>query len=511
MLIQGGTVYDGLGSPALQADILIEDERIVSVGAALPAGNAQIVKAHGRIVCPGFVDIHRHADLAMFTAADFGETEKAQGITAMVVGNCGMAPVPSGKRQQEEYYRYIEPVIGTMPRAGLSFDTYQHYSEALSRLKLPFTIGFLAGAGAIKTAVRGFAKGPFSREELAKAAALVQEALEQGAKGLSFGIMYQPECYSSKAELVAMARPVGRAGKIICAHIRGEGDSLVESVQEMIDVASQAGAALNISHFKATGIRNWRSLIFRAIERIEAARAKGQPVTADFYPYDGGSTTLLSLIPPALFEESTDLLCAKLATAAGREELRKHLSQRQPGWDNMVESIGWDRILIASTRLKEHEGYCGKSMRQIAEERSVEPLDLLADLVAAEGGGVGIIVLSMSCDDIDTVARLAWTALISDSLYGAAAKPHPRLNGAFPKFLRDYVRERGILSMQEAIHKMTRMPAERLGFTERGAIKAGYYADLLVFDPERFTDRADYLHSTAHAEGMDLVIMNGKA
>jgi N-acyl-D-aspartate/D-glutamate deacylase len=489
---------------------MLEGERIAAIGTALPAvGHARIVNAQGRIVCPGFVDIHRHADSAIFTAPDFGKTEKAQGITALVVGNCGMAPVPCAHKWREEYYRYIEPVVGAIP-SGLPFDTYLQYSEALSKLKIPFAIGFLAGAGAIKTAVRGFAPGPFTPEELAQAVALVTEALEQGARGLSFGIMYQPECYSSKDELAALAAPVGRAGKIICAHIRGEGDSLVESVQEMIDVADKAEVALNISHFKATGIHNWRSLIFRAIERIEAARAKGQAVTADFYPYDGGSTTLLSLIPPALLEEGSKRLIAKLSTQAGREELRKYLAEPQPGWDNMAASIGWERILIASTTLLEHESYCGKSVMQIAEEAGLEPVDLLADLIVTEEGRVGIIVLSMAYDDIAVIARLPWTALISDSLYGAAARPHPRLNGAFPKFLRDYVRGSAILSLEEALHKMTAMPAQRLGFAERGVLKAGYYADILVFDPERFTDHADYVHSTALAEGMDLVMVKGE-
>ena len=402
-----------------------------------------------------------------------------------------MALLPCNPRFKEEYRRYIEPVIGTVP-PSLHFDTYKSYAQALSKLKLPFTIAFLAGAGAIKTAVRGFASGPFTSGELEAAVHFVEEALEQGAAGLSFGIMYQPECYSSKSELVALARPVGRAGKVVCAHIRSEGDGLVESVKEVIDVCCEAQVAFNISHFKAAGIHNWRSKIFRAIDLIEAARAVGQPVTADFYPYDGGSTTIMSLIPPCLFEKREEL-----STRRGKEELRASLSSPQPGWDNMVKSVCWERIIISSTKLPEYEQYCGKSIACIALEAGLDPVDVLGDLAAC---GVGsIIVLSMAQDDIDTVATLPWTALISDSLYGDAAKPHPRLNGAFPKFLRYYVRERCILSMEQAIYKMTALPARIMGIAERGALIPNYYADVFIFNPEDFVDRADYANPTSLA------------
>jgi N-acyl-D-aspartate/D-glutamate deacylase len=328
--------------------------------------------------------------------------------------------------------------------------------------------------------------------------------------GLSFGIMYQPECYSTKQELIAMARPAGIAGGVLCTHIRGEGDSLADSVREMIEAAEAAGIPLNISHFKATGIKNWRSMIFRAIELIEEARAKGQPVTADFYPYDGGSTTLLSLIPPPVLEDTTAALFVKLATSAGKESFRRELYKAQPGWDNMAVSIGWDRIIVSSVNLPQHNNYCGKNIETIAREQNyTDPADLVCDLLVSEEGRVGIIVLSMAQEDIDEIARLPWTALISDSLYGGGAHPHPRLNGAFPKFLREYVRERKVLTMEQGIHKMTAMPAGRLGINKRGKLKSGYYADVLVFDPNQFTDHADYLHPMDQATGMDCVIVNG--
>jgi N-acyl-D-aspartate/D-glutamate deacylase len=444
----------------------------------------------------------------MFTSPDFGQTELAQGITSIVVGNCGIAPVPNGGTAQAEYYRYIEPVLGT-GGAGLPFSNYAAYTGALEQACLPINVGFLAGAGAIKTAVKGFAKTPFSAAEMQAAVAYIAQANEHGALGLSFGIMYQPECYSSREELTTLARAVGNG--TLCTHIRGEGDSLISSIEEVLDVAFNAGVPLNISHFKSCGVKNWRDAIFRAIERIEAARNAGQQVGADFYPYDGGSTTILSLIPPSVLEESTAALVQKLATPAGKETLRQAFHKTHAGWDNMVASIGWDRVIISSVVNPERAGYCGKTMEQIAHENGYEePLDLLRDLVVSEEGQVGIIVLSMAQADIDEVARLPWTALISDALYGGGAHPHPRLHGAFPRFLREYVRERKALTLEQAIHKMTLMGAERLGIRDRGVLRVGAYADALVFDPARFTDRADYQHPMHMAVGMETVILNGK-
>ena len=433
-----------------------------------------------------------------------------------MAGNCGLSPVPGDQPWREEYYRYLEPVLGPIPkefRPGSSqkdyFDNFLKYREALESSPLPINIGFLAGLGAIKTAVKGFSPLPFSPEEMARAQKGVREAYDGGALGLSTGLIYKPECYSSLEELIELA-PAG-SRKILCAHIRGEGNSLVQSIEEIIRVAESAGVPVNVSHFKATGTKNWRSLIHRAIEKIEAARDRGLEITADFYPYDAGSTTIMSLAPPVLQQDSMEDVCAKLAGKDGRDLLRREITKGHPGWDTNPLNTGWDRIIISAVNLPEHEAYCGRSMEAIAREEGFEdPADLMARLVAAEEGRVGIITISMAPEDIDCIARLPWTCLISDSLYSAAANPHPRLHGAFPKFLREYVRERHVLSMEEAIKKMTSMPAGRMGLANRGKIAPGCAADILVFDQEKFRDNADYSNPRSLATGLGTVILNGK-
>ena len=268
---------------------------------------------------------------------------------------------------------------------------------------------------------------------------------------------------------------------------------------------------MNISHFKATGLKNWGSLIHRAIEKIESARNRGLAVTADFYPYNGGSTTILSFIPPVLQMDGIAAVCTRLGGREGRDLLRRELEKETPRWDTNPLNTGWDRIIISGVTLAEHESWCGRTMAAVAREEGFEdPVDLMGELVSKEAGKVGIITLSMSQDDIATIAGLPWTCVISDSLYSTAANPHPRINGAFPKFLREYVRERKLLTMEEGISKMTSIPAERMGIRSRGKILPGFAADILAFDPVLFRDNADYSNSNAFASGMGTVILNGE-
>ena len=516
ILIKNGLVCDGSGALPVHADVLIQGEKIARIAprieaADLNAADTEVVDAGGKLVTPGFIDIHRHCDIMPFKDSPFGEIELRQGITTTFVGNCGLAPVPSAPETRAELYSYLEPVIGAVPK-DLVFETYADYFTALEQADLPLNIGVLAGSDSIKIAVKGFGNQAYTDEEMERARALVRQALDQGAFGLTLGIMYQPECYSSREELTAVVQAAAGPGRVLCTHIRGEGNSLVESVDEVIDVAAQAGIALNISHLKATGVKNWNKKIHTAIARIEQARAAGQDVTADFYPYDGGSTTLQSLLPPTVMAESLEQLIRNLSGPEGRKRLREELAKEHDGWDNMAESIGWDRILISSVTLPEHHFMLGRSVGAAAEEAGyAEPADLAADLLVAEEGRVGIIVLSMSQEDVDTVAGLPYTMLISDALYGGESKhAHPRLLGATARFIRNYTQKRNVISLAEAIKKMTFLPAQRMGLPDRGLIKEGYQADLLVFAPEQFQDHADYTGSHELCTGMDLVLLGGR-
>ena len=475
-IVRGGTVYDGTGAPPKKADILIEEDRITAVCPDLSVEESVVIDAEGLVVTPGFVDIHRHHDLAIFRDADFGQVELAQGITSIIGGNCGLAPVPLDPKKDADFFTYLEPVTGKLPGDNaLKTHSYAEYSASLEKMPLSLNTGFLAGMGAVRYAVKGFDAAPYTEKEQQQAAELIAQAMDAGAYGVSLGIMYKPECYTAPREYDALIKPAAERGGILCTHIRGEGNSLVESVQEVIVLAARTGIRLNISQCKATGVHNWQKKLFEAIDCIEAARAKGQIVTADFYPYDGGSTTLLSLLPPPLIEEPP----AYFETAAGREALRREIYHEHPGWDNMALSIGWQRILLSSVENADFARDQGHPFDEIASRHGYsDPADLMAELIATEGGNVGIVVLSMDWKDVQTVARLPYTALISDSLYAGGGSPHPRLYGAFPRMLRLIVQEEHLMPYEQAIAKMTALPAACMGLWDHGVLQPGKKADL---------------------------------
>ena len=507
--IVNGLIYDGSGGAPFWGGLELENGRIVKVclGACETACEEDMIDAKGMAVTPGFVDIHRHFDVAVLHDPEFGQIELAQGITTAVAGNCGLSPFPNVPERQAEQFAYIEPCLGKMPE-GNSMRLVSEYMAALEKRELPLNVATLVGAGACATAAMGYESRSFTPAEREKAVGYIKDAMEAGALGMSFGIMYTPECYLSKEDLVAMAAECGRHGGMVSCHVRGEGDSLVPSVQEILEICGKANVPLNVSHFKAVGLQNWGCTLEQAIEKIEEAQAKGQTVTVDVYPYTGGATTLMTLIPPCVTEGKP---LSYLGTPEGAAHLRKEIYKKQPGWDNMVESVGWDRIMIGSVTLEKNTGYSGKSVAQIAAELGLEdPCEWLGQLIAEEEGKVGGILMSMSPEDVDTVMGLPYAAVISDSLYGGGDNPHPRLYGSFPKMIREYVRERGLMTMEQAIRKMTAMPAERVGLLNRGYLKEGYAADINIFDPEKIRDLATFTQPKQLSEGIAYTIIGGE-
>lgn len=493
--------------------MLYAGDKIVKVGEIDPAeaADAQIIDVTGKIVCPGFVDIHRHCDAKPLNDENFGERELLQGITTTVAGNCGISLTPASPddARAKEMYDFNEAIFGhvelDLPRA------YKDYVEALDRAKLPLNMASMVGTGSVKIMVKRFADTPYTQEELDEARGLIEDALKRGAVGISLGIMYLPECYSTTDEFAYILKPVGEYGRVITTHIRGEGDSMVESVREVIEIAKKAGCALEISHFKSAGVKNWRKDIYRAVELIEAARAEGQDVTCDFYPYEGGSTSLTTMLPPAFVKgDLTDAL-RRLGTPEGVEEFRKASKVLYDDWDNFCITLGWDRIILSSVSHPKFLPMRGMIMTEAAEKFGYQDVEALAaDIMHTEEGRTAVVNMSMCQDDIDYVAKLPYSSVISDSIYADTDSPHPRMYGAFPKIIREYVLERGIYTMEQAIHKMTSLPAARMKLEGRGTLTEGSFADILVFEAEKFRDHATFTDSARLATGLDYVIVNGE-
>ena len=510
ILIQNGTIYDGLGGQPYQADLLVQDDRIAQIAPGITEPADQVIDATGKAVTPGFVDIHRHHDAKPLNDPHFGEVELAQGITTAVAGNCGisMTPRPESDEAAKEHYSFEEAVMGPIGLDGPH--TYRDYLAALHKTALPLNVAAMIGTGTVKICVKGFADTPYTQQELDDARALIEDAMAAGAPGVSLGIMYLPECYSSTDEFAYILEPVGRYHRVITTHIRGEGDSMVQSVREVIEIARRVGCALEISHFKSCGMKNWGKDIHTAIADIEAARAEGMDVTVDFYPYEGGSTALTTMLPPVFVAGNMTRALEKLGTPEGVEEFRRTSSVLYDDWDNFCITLGWDRIIISGVVCPENEKFLGMRVTEAAEKFGFEDAAALAAyLMHSEDGKTAIINMSMSQEDIDTVARLPWSNIISDAIYAKTDTPHPRMFGAFPKVLREYVAERGIYTMQEAIRRMTSQPAARMGLVGRGSLQKGNY-DILVFDPKKFTDHATFTNPAQKATGLDWCIVNGQ-
>lgn len=506
LLIKDGNIVDGTGREAFRGSILIEDGKIVKVYEGIdPLFSIradEVYEAGGLTVTPGFIDTHRHGDTAALTDPDFGIIELRQGITTVLNGNCGLAPTPMSVENREALLSYIEPCLGHMPDEYF-FPTLSSYLDALEEKPLRINTATLAATGAITVAAKGFTSEPFTSEQLEKAKGLVRDAMEAGAFGLSCGIMYDPECYTLEDEYVAMVAEAAPYGGYLTSHVRGEGNSLIPSVEEVIRIAGKAGVPINISHFKVVGIRNWGKSLPTAIEKIEAARAAGVDVTTDAYPYMAGSTTILTLVPPTV-------PVATINTPEGIELLKKEIARDHDDWDNMVHSIGWDRIIISSVIYPDHKFCSGKNMQEIAEIMGVCPEAALTELVEKNGGKVGVILMSMSESDVELVLGLPYTSVISDSLYGGGDLPHPRLYGAFPRMIADIVRNKKLMPLEEAVHKMTGLPAKRMGLTDRGLLKEGMAADICVFDPETIQDTATFTEPKQYATGLNLVLVGGE-
>lgn len=510
ILLKNGIIYDGTGKKGFQADLLIEGDRIAKIGRDLTEAET-VIDVSGKVVCPGFIDIHRHCDAKPLLNCDFGRRELTQGITTAVIGNCGISlvPAPSDDMIARELYDFNEAVLGPVT---LDFPrSFEEYVERLKKVPLPVNMGVMIGTGSVRVSVKGFTDQPFTRRELEQGRQLIEDALIRGALGASVGIMYLPECYTSIEEFVYLLEPLGRYHRILTAHIRGEGDSLLESVAEVIEIARRVGCALEISHFKSCGMANWRKKIKEAILLIDNARKLGQDITCDFYPYEGGSTSLTTMLPPVFVRGNMTDALRRLGTREGEEEFRKSSRIPYRDWDNYCITLGWDRIIISGVIKEKYQKMRGMTMTAAASQFGyADPEALAAEMMYEENGKTAIINMSMCQDDIDEIARLPYSGIISDAIYAETDTPHPRMFGAFPKIIREYVNERKILSLETAIYKMTGLPAKRMQIEDRGVLQEGFYADILVFDPDKFRDNANFGNPAVLSSGITCLFLNGK-
>ena len=504
ILLRGGTVIDGTGRAAFAADIAVKDGKIAEVGHLPRADAGSVVDCTGLTVTPGFIDIHRHADGAVFRP-DFGEWELRQGLTTIVSGNCGLSAAPFGPANAGAIRSYLQPITGTLPPT-LESATLAGYFRSLPAL--PVNVGMLVGAGVLRADAAGYQLTALADGHYAAIHRAMERALADGALGVSLGLGYAPECFYSTAELIRALQPVAGTKIPVTVHMRQEGGGVAASVEEMIAVARALDCPVHISHLKAMGRDNWGKKIPQVLALLERARNEGVAVDCDVYPYTAGSTQLLHILPPDYLSGGMEAVVERLRDT----EVRRRLAERIEsgvGFDDIAKLAGWDGIYLTSLHCPEDHPYQGHNLMEIAALMGQDPLSCCCELLAREHGQITMIDFMASEEDICAILRSPLSCVISDATYPTEGMPHPRVYGTFPRLLQHFVREKGALTWEQAIHKMTGRPAQRLRRAGKGVLAAGMDADLCVFDPEALRETGTYQEPCRMAVGMDTVLAEG--
>jgi N-acyl-D-aspartate/D-glutamate deacylase len=510
LLIRGGTVIDGSGAPGRRADVLVRDRWIAAVGGdpAVPAG-AQVLDADGLVVAPGFIDMHSHADFTLPAYPD-ALNSISQGVTTELLGNCGYSPAPladdpglaSGQQAAG---------AGLGPDLDWGWRSFGDFARRLDEARPAVDCALLVGHGTLRLGVVGGEDRRATEDELSRMRELVADALDAGAFGLSSGLVYPPGSYAPTDELVAVGQPLREAGAVYASHIRSEGDGLLDALDEAVAIGRRLGVRVEVSHLKVAGRHN-HGRSPDALALLDAARAEGQPVSQDAYPYTAGSTLLTQLLPPWVQDGGVDALLDRLGAAEIRERLAVEVQTGLPGWMSYaVASGGWQHIRIAAVTSPALRQLEGLTLEEAARAAGVAPLDLVFETLVADRANTTMIVTLMDDADVANVMRHPATTIGSDQLgvTSRLARVHPRCYGTFARVLGRVVREQQLATLPEAIHRMTALPAAALGLTDRGRLAPGLVAHLVVFDPDRVIDNSTYDDPTRLATGFEAVILGG--
>ncbi len=500
ILFEGGHVVDGSGNTWFRADVGVVGDKIEDVGDLRGAKAARRVDAKGHMVAPGFMDIHSHSDIPLLVDPRVA-SKVYQGITVEVVGNCGTSAAPMNKSVKAYRDKYGR---GSVPD-DFQYDwvTMKDYMDRVDRQGVSFNVATWVGHGTVRQNVMGYENREPTDTELKKMRRLVDDAMRDGAYGMSTGLIYPPSVYGKTPEIIELAKVSAKHGGLYASHIRGEEkESLLDAVKEAIEIGEKAELPVQIAHFKASGKKAW-GMTKQSLALVEEARGRGIDVAYDQYPYVASSTGLAAIIPHWGHEGGPEKMMERLRDP----EQRKRMAREQ----RMERD--WDGVLVVFA--KNNPQYNGKTIAEIAKEQGKKPHDAVCDLLLAENTVVPVVMFGMNEEDVKYVMRSPIGMVGSD---GSAispkgilgqGRPHPRYYGTFPRVLGHYAREEKVISMEDAVRKMTSAPAQRLGLKDRGLLREGYKADVVVFDPKTVKDEATFTDPHRFPTGIPYVVCNG--
>jgi N-acyl-D-amino-acid deacylase len=500
LLITSARIIDGSGGPSIAGSVGVRDGRIAAVGQVTgPA--ARTIDAHGLALAPGFIDPHSHSDYALLTDGN-AESKIRQGVTTEVIGESGS-------------------VAPQKPTANRPWSDFAGYFAAIEKSKVSVNLLSYVGLGQVREYVMGNDDRVPTADELAKMTALVADAMKQGAYGTATGLIYTPNAYARTDELIALSKPAAAAGGLYVSHLRYDGDKWRQGIEEAIAIGEGARIPVQILHLKITGAKNFGRMK-DAIALVEAAQKRGVEISANQYPYVASSTGLIQTIPPWAHEGGNAKLVERLKDPATRAKIRKEMDDPNPSWENRLISAGtWHNVQIASlparsgteTGYKRFEGW---RIDDAAKEMGRDPYDFVFEMLIANGGSVSCVWFIIDESDLKLAMQQPWVSIGSDGSALATSGPlrsgvpHPRNFGTFPRVLGRYVREQHIISLEQAVHKMSGLTARQLHIADRGLIKEGFAADLVLFDPATVADRATFTDPFQYPVGIPTVVVNGR-
>ncbi|AET67625.1 N-acyl-D-aspartate/D-glutamate deacylase [Desulfosporosinus orientis DSM 765] len=518
LVITGGTVIDGTGTAPYRGDIGIKDGRIAEIAQNLSSREAALViDAPHKIIAPGFIDVHSHCDLVSFMSGPIRESRIRQGVTTEVIGQCGLGSAPHLK-EMTDWRTYLAPILGQGPQTW-DWPEFGMFLEELEQREKPNNMAALIGHGAVRAQVLGLNNIQPSAEQITAMSRIVENSMAQGALGISYGLAYLPGMFAPKEELTALSSVVADYNGIMMIHIRSHSRQVRESMAEALAVAKESGVKLQISHMRSYANRDFGISAEELMTMVDKTRDQGVNVTFDEHPYRAGSTLLSQILPPWAKEGGSSDILHRLKDPQLRAKIKADLREQgpdYPGWDNFVGMVGWSNIMISSVSQPENKWMEGKTAAQLvpdagnnAEAFLSKVIDTLSELLISENCRCSMVMQNLfSEEDIIALLKHPLCQIGSDGI--PTGKPHPRLFGTYPKFLGEYVRDKKTLTWSEGIKRITGDPALRLNLPDRGFLRTGYQADIVVFDPDKIKVQEDYTNPSLPPEGIDYTLINGQ-
>ncbi len=498
LIIKNGRIVDGSGNPWYNADLGVSNGRIETINKTCAEGETTI-DGEGLVVAPGFIDAHSHSDLMLIAEPD-AKPKVMQGITTEIIGQDGLGEAPIRDDVLEDWRRYLSGLNGD-PDIEWSWRSFGEYLDVLESARPATNVVALVGHGNLRLLTMGMENRAPKPSELDEMRRLLSDSMKEGAFGMSTGLIYPPCVYADAVELTELCKVASEYRGVFVVHMRNEGDRLLESIEEVVTIGREADIPVHISHLKASGEQNWGK-VEEALERLGVARSEGVEVTVDQYPYVAGSTFLSSLLPVWVYEGGTDRMLERLRDEATRMKISAEMTRRGRGQD-----WGWSNVLVTSVKTEKNRPFEGENLEEIAKNRGQSTLETLFDIILEEENAATMVSFSMSENDVRTVMRSPLQMVCTDGI--VLGKPHPRAYGSFPRILGRYVRD-GVLRLEEAVRKMTSLPAQSFGLHDRGLLRPGMRADITIFDPDTILDTATYKDSIRFPKGIEHVVVNGE-